>query len=80
MAVVKHTGNLVIINHIIAIYSLHFTEHDTYHRNELPRQNGHYFADDIFKLIFLNGYVWIFIQISLTYVPKIPIDNHSAFL
>ena len=32
-------------------------------------------ADDIFKRIFLNENVRIFIQISLKFVPKGPIDN-----
>ena len=35
-----------------------------------PRQNGRYFADDIFKYIFLNENVWIPIKISLKFVPK----------
>ena len=30
-----------------------------------PRQNGHHFADDISECIFLNGNVWILINISL---------------
>ena len=33
-----------------------------------PRQNGRYFADDIFKCIFLNKNVWIPTKISLTYI------------
>ena len=39
-----------------------------------PRQNGHHFADDTFKYIFLK----IFIKISLKCVPKSPIDNIPA--
>ena len=42
------------------------------------RQNGHHFADDIFKCIFLNENVWIMIKISLTFVPKGPINNIPA--
>ena len=34
------------------------------------RQNGYIFADNIFKLIFLNENVWISITISLKFVPK----------
>ena len=34
-----------------------------------PRQNGHRFADDIFKCIFSNENVWILIKISLKFVP-----------
>ena len=40
-----------------------------------PRQNGHHFADDIFKCIFLNENVWISIKILLKFVPKGPINN-----
>ena len=40
-----------------------------------PRQNGHHFADDVFKCIFLNENVWILLKISLKFVPKGPINN-----
>ena len=42
------------------------------------RQSGRHFADDIFKCIFLNEKVLIFIQISLKLVPKNPINNKST--
>ena len=45
-----------------------------------PRQNGRHFPDDIFKLIFLNENVWIFIKISLKFVPNGPIDNIPALV
>ena len=45
-----------------------------------PRQNGRHFADDILKCIFLNGNVWIPIEISLKFVPKGPIDNIPALV
>ena len=35
-----------------------------------PKQNGCYFADNIFKCIFFNENVWIPIKISLKFVPK----------
>ena len=37
-------------------------------------------ANNIFKRIFFNGNVRIFIQISLKFVPKCPIDNTSALV
>ena len=40
-----------------------------------PRQNGRHFPDDIFKWIFLNENVWISINISLKFVPRVPINN-----
>ena len=43
-----------------------------------PRQNGHHFADDTFKRIFLKENVRISIKISLKFVPKSPIDNVPA--
>ena len=45
-----------------------------------PRQNGRHFADDILKCIFLNENVWIPIEISLKFVPKVPIDNILALV
>ena len=45
-----------------------------------PRQNGHRFADDTFKCIFLNENVWIHIKISLRFVPKGPINNIPAMV
>ena len=38
-------------------------------------QNGHHFANDIFKCIFLNENVWISIKISPKFIHKGPIDN-----
>ena len=46
------------------------------HFNTLrPRQNGHHFADDNFKRIFLNENVRISIEISLKFFPKGRINN-----
>ena len=44
-----------------------------------PRQNGRLFADDTFKLIFLNENIIISIKISLKFVPKGPINNNPAW-
>ena len=46
----------------------------------MPRQNGHYFADDIFKCIFFNENIWISLKISLKFVPKVRINNISALV
>ena len=45
-----------------------------------PRQNGSRFADDTFKLIFLNENVRISIKISPKFVPKGPINNNPALV
>ena len=45
-----------------------------------PGQNGRYFADDIFKYIFLNENVWMPIKISLKFVSKGRINNISALV
>ena len=45
-----------------------------------PKQNVRHFADNIFKCSFLNGNVWILIEISLKFVPKDPINNISALV
>ena len=45
-----------------------------------PGRNRRHFADDIFKCIFLNGNVWVLIQILLKFVPKGPINNIPALV
>ena len=45
-----------------------------------PRQNGRHFADDLFKLIFLNKNVVISLKISLKCVPKIRIKQYSSIV
>ena len=44
-----------------------------------PEQNGRHFPDDIFKCTLLNENIWISIKVSLTFVPKGPIDIITAF-
>ena len=39
-----------------------------------------FFADDIFKYIFVNENIWISIRISLKFVPKAQIDNKQALV
>ena len=45
-----------------------------------PWQNGRHFADDIFRCISLNEMLYIFIKISLNFVPVDPIDNNTALV
>ena len=45
-----------------------------------PRQNGHIFADDTFKRIFLNENIKISITISLKFVPQVLINNIPALV
>ena len=45
-----------------------------------PRQNGHHFADNIFKHIFLSENAWISIKISLKFVPRGQINNIRALV
>ena len=44
------------------------------------RQDGHHFADDTSKCIFLNENVWIPITIRMEFVPKGPINNIPALV
>ena len=44
-----------------------------------PGQNGHHFADNIFKYIFHNENVRYSIQISLEVFPKGPIDQSHRY-
>ena len=45
-----------------------------------PRQYCRYFADDIFKCIFMNENIWILIKISLKIIPRVRINNISALV
>ena len=45
-----------------------------------PRRNRCYFADDIFKCIFVNKNVWISIKISLKFISKGPINNNPSLV
>ena len=45
-----------------------------------PRQNGRYFADDIFKCMYLNDNVWSLIKMSPMFVPEGPINNIPALV
>ena len=51
-----------------------------YFNSSPPGQNGHHFADDVFKCICMNEKLCISIRISLEFVPKDPIDNKSALV
>ena len=54
-------------------------QYDKYPLNSSPPgQNGRYFADDIFRCIFMNEKFCILIKISLKFVPMGPIDNNPA--
>ena len=45
-----------------------------------PRQDGHYFAEDVLKCIFLNENVWISLTIPPKFVPRGPINNIPALV
>ena len=45
-----------------------------------PGQNGRHFTNDIFRCIFKNEKFCIFIQISLKFVPKGPIDINPVLV
>ena len=45
-----------------------------------PEQNGHHFADDIYRCIFVNEKFCILIKISLKFVLKGPTDNNPALV
>ena len=45
-----------------------------------PRQNGRHFTDNSFKCIFVNENATIAVKISLTFVPKGPINNIPALV
>ena len=63
----------------IALVPLYLKINNIHYLNTLrPRQNGCHFPDDIFKCIFMNENVWIWIKISLKFVPSGSINNNPA--
>ena len=62
--------SLIIYNlTLLELYSVYIITEDLF--NSLrAKQNGHHFADDIFKCIFFSENVLIPIEISLKFVPK----------
>ena len=59
----------------ISMTDLHFLQKLHLLNTLRPSQNGCRFADGIFKCIFLNENVWISLNISLKYNPKVPFNN-----
>ena len=57
----------------------HIFQHEIFNSSP-PGQNGRYFADYIFRCIFLNETFCILIKISFTFVPKGPINNNPEFI
>ena len=45
-----------------------------------PKQNGCYFPDNIFRCILLPENVWIFIKISLYFLPVVSVNNFPALV
>ena len=45
-----------------------------------PRHNDHHFPDNSLKCIFSNENVWISIETSLNFIPKVPINNIPALV
>ena len=69
----------ILYNELIKMILLGYNDPKSGNINTLRmRQNGHQFADDIFK--FLNENVWTLIKISLKFVPKGSINNIPALL
>ena len=45
-----------------------------------PGQNGHHFAEDFFRCIFVNEKFCILLKISLKFVRKVPISNNPSLV
>ena len=69
--VISVKQNFCIRRHLTVLLSREHSSVNTVR----PTQNGRYFADDIFKCIFINEKLCILINISLKFVPKGRINN-----
>ena len=70
----------VLVTKIVSHGSISSLPHISWVNTLRPWQNGRYFADDIFKCIFLNENARISLKISLKFVPKVWIDNIPALV
>ena len=73
------TGNEAVISWLLASTGTRL-ESLASHSPLTTRKNGHNFKDDIFKGIFLNENIPIFIRISLKFALKGPINTKSALV
>ena len=76
------TRNSIILNlfadmSLIRLNNHHFKHHAL--NSSPPGQNGHHFADDIFRCILVSENFCISIEISLKFDPRSPIYNKPAF-
>ena len=80
--VLRHAISATQLLSIASGYVMHISpQYFSHGVNTLrPRQNWRYFADDIFKCIFLNENAWISLKISLKFVSKVRIDNIPALV
>ena len=70
-----------VLRHALMLPTFKIIPNTLFHLNTLrPRQNGRHFPDDIFNCIFLNENAWIWIKISLKFVPKGPINKIPALV
>ena len=65
---------------MMALYVRMISECHSVLNSSPPGQNGHHFADNIFRCIFMTEKFCILIKISLKFVPKGPIDNNPALV
>ena len=71
-----NSGDLVTVYmHLVSGTSLYASAYYIIKHIEAETKWPAIFGDDIFKYIFLFENLWIWIKISLKFVPKDPIDN-----
>ena len=68
------------ITSLTIVYSTVYSGADQRNIKAGTETNGRHFTGDTFKCIFLNGNVWIYIQISLKFVPRGAINNIPALV
>ena len=72
--------NHLIMLELISMCCIPYLNFHSLFKASLPGQYGHHFTDDIFQYIFFSERFCILIQISLKFVPKVPIDNKVALI
>ena len=66
--------------HSCLLYHTHSNQFNVWIDTLRPSKNGRYFAEYMFKCIFVNESVWISIMIRLKFVSNVPINNILALV
>ena len=68
------------VNMVLKMVHFHKSSRPQWVNSSTPGQNGRYFAEDIFRCIFVNEKFCSLIEISFKFVPKCRINNNPVLV